>query len=93
MRYAVLEQTLESLKEVDPRSAAEHAYALAALHQRDGNNAEAVHFGREAIALFDKCSMQTMEDCAARGVIIEGIAIPDIIHQDVVRNRLQPLVL
>ncbi|MGB2580100.1 MAG: nucleoside-diphosphate kinase [Minisyncoccia bacterium] len=93
MKYTALEQTIESLKEVDPRNAAEHAYALAALHRRDGNNEEAIRFGREAIALFDKCSMETLEDCTARGVVIEGIAIPDIIHQDVVRDRLQPLVL
>lgn len=93
-KYAALEQTFESLKKVDPRNAAEHAYALAALYRRDGNTEEAIRFGRESIALFDKCPMETMEDCAARNVVIEGIAMPSsFIHQDVVRNRLQPLVL
>lgn len=93
-KYAVLEQTFESLKEVDPRNAAEYAYALAAIYRRDGNNEEAIRFGREAIALFDKCPMETAEDCAPRNVVIEGIAMPSsFIHQDVVRDRLQPLVL
>jgi hypothetical protein len=63
------------------------------LHKRAGNNDEAVRYGREAIALFDKCRMKTMEECAARNVVIEGVALPDLIHQDVVRDRLQPLKL
>ncbi|MEK7634606.1 MAG: nucleoside-diphosphate kinase [Patescibacteria group bacterium] len=93
-KYTALEQIFESLKKVDPRNAAEHAYALAALYRRDGNNEEAIRFGREAIALFDKCPMETAEDCASRNVVIEGIAMPSsFIHQDVVRDRLKPLVL
>lgn len=94
MQYGALEQTLNSLRDVDPRNAAEYAYALAMLHKRAGNNKEAIRFGREAITLFDKCSMETMEDCASRNVVIEGIAMPSsFIHQDVVRDRLQPLKL
>ena len=93
MRYGDLKQTLESLQNTDVRNAAEYAYVLAALHHRDGDMEEARHFGREAIALFGRCQMQTMEDCAARNVVIEGIALPSIMHEDVVRNRLQPLVL
>lgn len=91
MQHAALEQTLNSLREVDPRNAAEYAYVLAQLHKRAGNNDEAIRYGREAIALFDKCRMETMEECAARNVVIEGVALPDLIHQDVVRDRLQPL--
>lgn len=94
MKYVTLERTLESLKGVDPRNAAEYAYALAVLYHRDGNTEEAIRFGREAIALFDKCPMETMDDCAPRNVVIEGIAMPSsLIHQDVVRDRLQPLKL
>jgi len=93
MQYAALEQTLNSLRDVDPRNAAEYAYVLATLHKRAGDNEQAVRFGREAIALFDKCRMETMEECAARNVVIKGVALPDLIHQDVVRDRLQPLKL
>jgi hypothetical protein len=93
MQYAHLEQTLNLLREVDPRNASEYAYVLAMLHKRAGNNEKAIHFGREAIALFDKCRMETLEDCAARHVVIEGVALPDLIHQDVVRDRLKPLKL
>lgn len=93
MQYADLEQTLNSLRDVDPRNAAEYAYVLATLHKRAGDHEQAIKFGREAIALFDKCRMETMDDCAARNVVIEGVALPDLIHQDVVRDRLQPLTL
>jgi len=93
MKYAVLEESMTSLKEEDPRNAAEYAYALAALYHRDGDRDKALHFGHESILLFGKCEMQTLEDCAARNTVIEGIAIPSIIHEEVVRERLQPLVL
>lgn len=93
IQYAALEQNLKSLRDVDPRNAAEYAYVLAQLYKRAGDNEQAIRFGRESIALFDKCRMETMEDCAARNVLIEDVAIPDFIHQDVVRDRLQPLAL
>ncbi len=93
MQCATLEQTLNSLREVDPRNAAEYAYVLAQLHKRAGDDEQAIRFGREAIALFDKCQMDSMDECAARNVVIEGVALPDLIHQDVVRDRLQPLKL
>jgi len=93
MQYATLEQTLNSLREVDPRNAAEYAYVLAQLHKRAGDDEQAIRFGREAITLFDKCRMDSMDECAARNVVIEGVALPDLIHQDVVRDRLQPLKL
>ncbi|MEK6535585.1 MAG: nucleoside-diphosphate kinase [Thermodesulfobacteriota bacterium] len=93
MQYAALEQTLDSLREVDPRNAAEYAYVIAMLHKRTGDSKQAIQFGRESIALFGKCRMDTMEECAARNVVIEGVALPDLIHQDVVRDRLQPLKL
>lgn len=93
MQHATLEQTLNSLREVDPRNAAEYAYVLAQFHKRAGDDEQAIRFGREAITLFDKCRMDSMDECAARNVVIEGVALPDLIHQDVVRDRLQPLKL
>lgn len=93
MNHSSLQQKLNSLKGVDPRNAAEYAYALAMISKHKGNNDQAVQFGNEAIALFDRCDMDTMENCASRNTTIEGVVIPDIIHQDVVRDHLRPLVL
>lgn len=75
------------------KSPAEYAYVLAMLYKKAGDNKQAVRFGQESITLFNECSMDTMEDCAARNVVIEGVALPDLIHQDVVRDRLKPLAL
>lgn len=88
-----LQQKFEALKTTDPRDAAEYAYVLAMINKRNGSTDEAIRYGREAITLFDQFPMETLEQCAARNVTIENIAIPDIIHQEVVRDRLKPLVL
>jgi hypothetical protein len=93
MQYLALEKTLSLLREVDPRNAAEHAYVLAQLYNRAGKMEQALQFGRESIALFDKCRMETIEECASRNTVIEGVVLPDLIHQEVVRNRLQSLKL
>src|SRR3989344_2737536 len=62
MNHAHLEKTFNDLRKVDPRDAAEHAYALAMLHKQAGDEKQAVQFGRESIALFDECKMESMND-------------------------------
>lgn len=93
MHYAALQQTLSALRDVDFRNAAEHAYVLAVLYKRAGNKKQAILFGREAIALFDKCRMETLDECTTRNQMIGRVALPDLIHQGVVRFHLQPLEL
>lgn len=89
MSLSFLEETLNQLETVDPRNAAEYAYALAVLNQRAGNSDRATQLGLKAITLFGLCPMETMADCAARNVAIEGVVIPDLIHENVVRDRLK----
>lgn len=91
--HRLLEQTFSLLRDDDPRNAAEHAFALAILYQREGNTERAIHYGRESISLFGQCQMETLSDCSARNTTIGGVGIPDLIHEEVVRARLQPLVL
>ncbi len=93
MPHAELEMMLDDLKETEPRKAAEVAYVLARLHSDEGEVEQAIYYGRESLRLFDQCKMETMEDCAAWFVTLSGIALPSIIHQDVVRDRLKPLKL
>ena len=83
----------EDLRDIDPRRVAEVAYALAQMHRRAGNKDQAAGYGRESLRLFDKCRMETLEDCSARYMTLGDIALPDLIHQKVVRNRLQDLDL
>jgi hypothetical protein len=93
MSQKLLEQMLETLKGTDPRTGAEYAYALAVLNKRGGDTERAVRFGREAIALLNQCPTDTLADCAARNVSLGGVVIPELIHENVVRSRLQPLDL
>jgi len=93
MTNAELEKRLEELRETNPRKAAEVAYVLARLNLKAGNAERATHFGRESIRLFNQCKMETMESCAARFETLAGVTLPDLIHQEVVKDRLKPLKL
>jgi len=93
MTKPALEKDFDNMKDVDPRKAAEVAYVLAKLHLDDGDIEKATRFGQESIRLFDKCEMETLKDCATHYTILEGVVLPDIIHQDVIRNRLNALEL
>ena len=93
MEYQSLETKFYETREINHRDAAELAYVLASLYLKEGNTEKASLFGKESIWLFDQCPMETMEDCAARLVTLQGIALPSIIHQDVVRDRLKELKL
>jgi len=88
-----LQQMLDELRENDPRKAAEVAYALAHLSIAAGDLKQAERYGHESIRLFDKYPMESISDCAAQHTVLGGIAIPSVIHQDVVRDRLRNLQL
>ncbi len=80
--------------EIDnPQDAAEHNFALAMIYKNQGQDELAAIYGREAILLFDKCRMEELEECAAINISIEGVGIPGIIHQEVVKKRLMPIQL
>lgn len=83
----VFGQTTQS----DPKRAAEMAYALAILAAKSSNHERAQQFGTAAVSLFLATEQATLESAAAVHTVIAGIAIPDIIHADVVRNRLETL--
>ena len=92
-KYANIEEILNSLRDADPRNAAEYAYVLAVLYKQDGKNEQAIRFGRESISLLNKCPMETLEDCCSRNDVIVGIGMPSYFHKDIVRNNLKPLEL
>lgn len=86
-----LVKEFEKVRESNRRKAAEMAYVLAKLHLDAGELEKAAEYGRESIRLFDQCRMETLEDCAAQLVTLSGVALPSLIHQDVVRDRLKAL--
>ena len=68
---------------------AETLYVLAVLYARHGYKEVATGFGRECIGLLRRLGTDTMEDCATNFVCLEGVALPEFLHEDVVRDRLK----
>lgn len=79
-----LEAYFAAIKDKNPRVAAEVAYALAVLHEGQPKGRE---FALQSIALFESVGVTTLEDAASRFTTINGILIPELIHEEVVRAR------
>lgn len=92
MGLAKLEENYRSLLTANPREAAEVAYVLAVLLWKRGDTTRARRFAEESIRLFEQLRVETLEEAAARFVTLEGIALPSLIHENVVRERLTPLL-
>ena len=86
-----IETVFAQKKIEDPRDAAELAYVIAMTAKNAGDNEKAIQYGKESVELFDRLNVQTLEECAAKYVVVNGIAMPELIHTDVVRDRLKPL--
>jgi hypothetical protein len=84
-----LETTYKKLRDSDPRRAAEIAYVLARIYLNKGDREEAKRYGRESVQLFESLNIQTIDDTAAKYTVINGIALPSYIHENVVRDRLR----
>ena len=87
MSLEELQAMLDEHRTSDPRRAAEIAYVLARRCQDDGDGERANRIAAESIFLFGLCPADTLEDCAASYSVLAGIALPSIIHVDVVRSR------
>lgn len=77
------EQLREQLKEQ-----AEQLYAKAMCSAREGSTAPARYYGREAIQLYQRYGVETLEDACPTRMQVLGVNLPDIMHQEVVRQRL-----
>jgi len=92
-----LREMFNFLVDCDPRRAAETAFALAA-EAKKRNEIEAVQdWAYECLELLGGLPCESMDDCAVSVPTIEGIPMPDFLHEGVVRERFQemniPLVL
>lgn len=88
-----IENIYEEMKVSDPRKAAEIAYVIAMIAKAKGDGEKALKFGRESVKLLDELNVQTMEECATRYSVLNGIGLPEFIHSDMVRERMKPLTL
>lgn len=80
-------ETREPLRE-ELKEQAEQLYAKAMLCAQEGNTAPARYYGREAIRLYQQYGVETLEDACPTQMQVLGVNLPDIMHQDVVRERL-----
>ncbi|GEM_PF-6703633 len=71
---------------------AENSYTAAIIWMRapgmDESNFFVKDYGRRAIKLYQKLNIQTLEDAAPTRMSANGVELPDIMHEDVVRQRL-----
>jgi len=93
LRISQIEKRFNKIKATDLKRATEIAYVIAMNAKKVKNNSKAIEFGRECIRLLDSVNPQTMDECAPVFTIINGVALPEFLHQDVVRDRLSPLEL
>ena len=91
MKIQNIEKEFDKMKDGDARRAAELAYVIAKIAKNNGDIKKATQFGKESVKIFDELNVQTLEECTAKYVTVNGIALPDIIHSDVIRNRLKPI--
>jgi len=93
LRLRQIEKRYNKMKGKNPKKAAELAYVIAMKSKRNGNSIKAVEFGKECLRLLDLTNPQTMDECAPIFTVVNGVALPEFLHQEVVRDRLSPLAL
>lgn len=81
---------LEELDALD-RKRAQALYALAILNAQRGYKRVAKGYAEECIRLLRRIGTRTYEECATNSVRLGEVALPEFLHEDVVRARLQSL--
>lgn len=92
-RFRQIEKRFHKMKDKNPKKAAELAYVIAMNAKHNGNEQKAIEFGKECLRLLDIVGPQTMEECTPIFTTINGVALPEFLHQDVVKDRLSPLII
>src|SRR3989344_6501308 len=78
----------ESERRNSLKKIAEERYAAAITLKRKGDFSAARNRAINAVRLYEELNIQTLEDAAPTRMRVNGIELPDIMHQDVVRERL-----
>ncbi len=86
IHFEDLKGAFERYRETDPRIAAEIAYALAVKEKEAGHLESAREYANVCVAIFRTLEIRTLEHAAGRYVTINGVLIPDLIHDDVVKR-------
>ena len=87
-----LEKKFVDESELDKRNAAELAYAIATLAEDNKDLEKAREYALKAIEMFETLQIQTLDEAAAKNNIVEGVVIPELIHDGVVRERFKGIL-
>lgn len=71
------------------RKEAELYFVLAMIHARSGQKHVARGYAEECIQLLKELGTETMEDCATAHTVEGRVALPEFLHEHVVRERLK----
>jgi hypothetical protein len=67
---------------------AENMYARAVIALQSGNREEASAYAGVSIEMYKILNPQTLDEATPSRMRVEGVEIPDIMHAEVVRQRL-----
>ena len=83
--------TAQKLLNTLSRERAETLYVLAVLNAKSGYQEVAAGYARECIKSLKLMGTDTLEECTTNLVCLEGVFIPEFLHEDVVRANLRAL--
>ncbi|MFF0227605.1 hypothetical protein [Streptomyces sp. NPDC004629] len=88
-------QELESIFQqelaTDRWAASESAYALAFRYREEGNWEKSREWVKRCLQLLEGFPADTMEQVATRRMTVGGVALPNYLHEGVVRERFGEL--
>jgi hypothetical protein len=86
LKEAQAEMLLVSAAE-NTRQQAEIAFILASLYREAGSLDQARVYASRSIALFERAGVDTFDDALTGYYEFAGVFVPDLIHEDVVRQN------
>ncbi|MFJ2604894.1 MULTISPECIES: hypothetical protein [unclassified Streptomyces] len=84
---AIFQQELAT----DRWAATESAYALASRYRGEGDWEKSREWVKQCLQLLEGCPADTMEQVATTRTSIGGVALPNYLHEGVVRERFGDL--
>lgn len=71
------------------RKETELYFVLAMIHARSGQKYISKGYAEECVHLLKELGTETIEDCATSHTVEGGVALPEFLHEHVVRARLK----
>ncbi|MEU9395953.1 hypothetical protein AB0D86_38875 [Streptomyces sp. NPDC048324] len=86
-----LESTFQQELATDRWAAAESSYALASRYREEGDWEKSREWVKQCLQLLEGFPADTMEQVATRRMSVGGVALPNYLHEGVVRERFGEL--